>query len=133
MEALWNTMISYLMTSLPTKGFEPGSMEYKFPLLNLHKIHSISLKNESLRNIILHSFDSFNNGYFFIVMQIELCIYCPSLALAIIYQQYDLEQEQEQEQSQPQQPQQLIQNICQSQTDQQQQFVRRHILHEMQQ
>lgn len=109
------------------------------------KTKSKDLSLESVRECILSSCEEFNHAHFYMLVQFGILVYYPSIAMSIIYQQYEQETDvqldemmQEQQQLQPQpQPQQdqfvqqqqpqnisqlieLIQSMIQMQKQQQQ-------------
>jgi len=111
------------------------------------KTKSKDLTLESVRESILSSCEEFNHAHFYMLVQFGILVYYPSIAMSIIYQQYEqetdvlddmMQQQQEQQlQPQPQSPQEqfvqqqqpqiisqlieLIQSMIQMQKQQQQQ------------
>lgn len=102
---IWDTvlMLSHLVYSSTMKGlcasqsFEPGSMERRhfaasFPAtLNKIKQQPIEQTLADFRSYLLGACDTFNRAHFFMVVQAVVLVYYPSMALGIIFQEYQTE------------------------------------------
>eukprot|EP01083_Nonionella_stella_P179970 640451_1 len=126
MDHLWNAMVSFVIHSLPSKEMiHIESFEPAFPRLctitSEIKEKSKRISLASLRNGMVSSCSEFNNKYFFLALQCALLVYCPTIALSIMYQSCDIEMQSDEQEivKQTQDIQSFIKQQCADDSQQQ--------------
>jgi len=126
----------HLMSFDPKDDFtehEPGAVVVSSPspLKNSYYTMTRNLKTSvekfNLRDCVLYSCQELNRPEFFLLLQLSLLVFCPSLGLSIIFQYHDIDDEQQQQQEQ------TDQNMGQSMTQEQTQMTQSMAQTQMQQ